>query len=171
VLLKKLAGVASISVALTGCAGVSQRDAMTGFWAVDMVRTSKAPLPKNSNNLPKICGALGISFLPIMQTVEIEGDTLSLDFVGGAPQQRVLFERMAGDGKRMFFRGVVDTEREVELIPVSRGVTQFRWNGDTIGMNDVVWSKGSKEEFNRKWKDMSSMIKDRFAIVSELCKY
>ena len=111
-MVKCLGAIAAMIFFLVGCAGMAPpRTPFDGIWAVDIEATSKSHLATDSSRLPKICEELGITFIPIMLMLEVDGPIAWTGMIGGHVETKLLSQLTEEKGEVRVYRGVPANHR------------------------------------------------------------
>ncbi len=172
-MVKCLGAVAAMIFFVTGCAGVAPpRTPFDGIWAVDIEATSKSHLATDSSGKPKICGKLGISFLPIMFIVEVDGPIAWVGGLGAPVETKILFQLTEEKEKVRVYRGVLAKHRDdyLTLSLDADGYMQVEWERSKEP-NGYLWSRRDVAWVSREAAKRDAAVKERFEVVSKMCKY
>ncbi len=174
-MVKYLGAVAAMILFVTGCAGVAPpRTPFDGIWAVDIEATSKSLLATDSSGKPIICKGLGISFVPIMFIVEVDGPIAWTGMIGGHVETKLLSQLTEEKGEVRVYRGVPANHRGTyfTLSLDAAGYMQVGWkNPQTSDEFRYLWSRRDVAWVNREEAKRDAAVKERFAVVSKMCKY
>ena len=142
-MVKFLGAVAAMILFLVGCSGVAPpRTPFDGIWTVDIEATSKSLLATDSSGKPIICKGLGISFLPIMQMLEVDGPIAWVGGLDAPAETKILFQLTEEKGEVRVYRGV----------PANHRGTYFTLSLDADGYMQVGWKNPQEsDEFRYLW--------------------